>query len=138
LPDPIHAIGHRTKLASPSVDVALAELHFDARPCPIAPLHDGIDLRTGAVPKVEHGSTDRLGIHPEVSDHQRLEEVAECDRVPELAFRSGVDRCRGERWVDEVVLGRRAQLGARSEGWGPGWQVLDDEEPSQRRDILGA
>ncbi len=58
-------------------DSALSELDLDRGPPPVTELDDRIGLGSCRITIVEHFSIERLCIHAQISDHQRLEEQTE-------------------------------------------------------------
>jgi hypothetical protein len=68
------------------VDLRLSELNFDRCPAAVPQLEDGIGFDALRLPIVENGGTDRLAIHAEIPDDERLEEQSERCGIAEKAI----------------------------------------------------
>ena len=115
----------------------LAELHLEGRPTTVRRLHHGVHLKPTLLAVVEDFGVRRLGINPQIADHQGLEQQAQELEVGQQRRRRRAQRRNRQRRIDEVAYRRRAQRGAGAEVRRPSRQVLHDHQALQRVQVLG-
>jgi hypothetical protein len=111
--------------------LARSELDLDRAPAAIAQLHDRVHLNAVVVAVVEHLALQRLGKHPQVANHQRLEQQPQPLQILEQTIGAAAEGRHRQRGVAEVAPGGLAQGSLGTQMGPPGGLDLQHHQPLQ-------